>query len=82
MKAEVDNLHINKLVNFLISLNNLETEVVDLDVGKLKVVPINLKKWSDVVKNEVVKNTKYNTQTDKRKRIRQENFLCDYFNSH
>ena len=82
MKAEVDNLHINKLVNVLISLNNLETEVVDLDVGKLKVVPINLKKWSDVVKNEVVKNTKYNTQTDKRKRIRQENFLCDYFNSH
>ena len=74
MKAEVDNLHINKLVNALISLNNLETEVVDLDVGKLKVVPINLKKWSDVVKNEVVKNTKYNTQTDKRKRIRQENF--------
>ena len=82
MKAEVDNLHINKLVNVLISLNNLETEVVDLDVGKLKVVPINFKKWSDVVKNEVVKNTKYNTQTDKRKRIRQENFLCDYFNSH
>ena len=82
MKAEVDNLHVNKLVNVLISLNNLETEVVDLDVGKLKVVPINLKKWSDVVKNEVVKNTKYNTQTDKRKRIRQENFLCDYFNSH
>ena len=82
MKAEVDNLHINKLVNVLISLNNLETEVVDLDVGKLKVVPINLKKWSDVVKNEVVKNTKYNTQTDKRKKIRQENFLCDYFNSH
>ena len=82
MKAEVDNLHINKLVNVLISLNNLETEVVDLDVGKLKVVPINLKKWSDVVKNEVVKNTKYNTQTDKRKIIRQENFLCDYFNSH
>ena len=74
MKAEVDNLHINKLVNVLISLNNLETEVVDLDVGKLKVVPINLKKWSDVVKNEVVKNTKYNTQTDKRKRIRQEKF--------
>ena len=74
MKAEVDNLHINKLVNVLISLNNLETEVVDLDVGKLKVVPINLKKWGDVVKNEVAKNTKYNLQTDKRKRIRQKNF--------
>ena len=74
MKAEVDNLHINKLVNVLVSLNNLETEGVDLDVGTLKVVPINLKKWSDAVKNEVVKNTKYNTQTDKRKRIRQENF--------
>ena len=31
-----------------------------IDVGKLKTVPIDLKKLSDVVANEVVKNTKLN----------------------
>ena len=59
MKAEVDKLDINKLVNVLTSLNNLKTKLDDLDVGKLKTVPIDLKKLSDVV--EVVKNTKFNT---------------------
>ena len=33
----------------------------DLDVGKLKTVPIDLKKLSDVVNKEVLK-TKYNTE--------------------
>ena len=33
----------------------------DLDVGKLKTTPIDLKKLIDVVHNEVVKNTKFNT---------------------
>ena len=61
MKAEVDNLDVNKLVNLPISLNNIKTKVVDLDVGKLKVVPIDLKNRSDAVKDEVFKNTKYNT---------------------
>ena len=42
-------------------MNNLKTKVHDLDVGKLKTVPVNLKKLSDVVDNEVVKNTKFNT---------------------
>ena len=41
------------------SLNNLKTKVDDLDVGKLKAAPIDLK--SDVVDNQIVKNTKYNT---------------------
>ena len=59
MKAEVDKLDINKLVNVLTSLNNLNTKLDNLDVGKLKTVPIDLKKLSDVV--EVVKNTKFNT---------------------
>ena len=31
-----------------------------IDVGKLKTFPIDLKKLSDVVANEVVKNTKLN----------------------
>ena len=36
------------------SLNNLRTKVDDLGVGKLKNVPKDLKKLSDVVDNEVV----------------------------
>ena len=61
LKAEVDKLDINKLVNVPTSLNNLKTKVDDLDVGKLKTVPIDLTKISDVVANEVVKNTKFHT---------------------
>ena len=36
-------------------MNNLEIKVNDLDVGKSKTVPIDLRKLSDAVKNEVVK---------------------------
>ena len=43
------------------SLNNLKTNVDELDVGKLKLVSVDLKKLSDAVANEVVKNTKFNT---------------------
>ena len=32
-----------------------------MDVSKLKTVPVDLKKLSDVVDNEVVKNAKFNT---------------------
>ena len=42
-------------------MNNLKTKVNDLDVSKLKTVPLDLKKLSCVVDNEVVKNTKFNT---------------------
>ena len=55
MKAEVDKLDINKVTNVQTSLNNLKTKVDDLDV------PADLKKLSDVVDNDVVKNTKFNT---------------------
>ena len=39
----------------------MKPKVDDLDVGKLKAVPVNLKKLIDVVVNEVVKNIKFNT---------------------
>ena len=42
-------------------MNNLKTKVVDLDVDKLKTIPVDLKKLSDEVDNEVAKNTKSNT---------------------
>ena len=48
-------------MNVPVSLNNLKIKVDDLDVGNLKTVPIDLKNLSDVVDNNVVKNTKSNT---------------------
>ena len=42
-------------------MNSLKPKVHDLDVDKLKAVPVNLKKLIDVVVNEVVKNVKFNT---------------------
>ena len=48
-------------MNVPTSLNNLKTKVDDLDVGNLKTADIDLKKLSDVVDNEVIKNTKFNT---------------------
>ena len=65
LKAEFGKLDINKLVNFTTSLNNLKTKVDNLDADKMKTVPVDLKKLSDVVDNEVVKNTKFNTLNTK-----------------
>ena len=42
-------------------MNNLKAKIDDLDVAKLKNVPVDLKKLSDVVDNEVVKNTEFST---------------------
>ena len=42
-------------------MNNLKTEVDDLDVGKLKTVSVDLKESSYAVDKEVVRNTKFNT---------------------
>ena len=39
-------------------MNYLKTKVDDSDVGKLKTVPVTLKKLSDVVNKKVVKNSK------------------------
>ena len=42
-------------------MNNLKTKGDDLDVGKLKTVPVDLEKLRDAMDNEVIKNTKLNT---------------------
>ena len=54
MNDEIEKLDVNKLIwiNFL--------TVDDLDVDKLKTVPIDFKKLSDVMDKKVVKNTKFN----------------------
>ena len=54
MKAEVDKIDINKLVNVSTSLNDLKTKVDDVYVSKLKTAPIDLKKLSNVASKEVV----------------------------
>ena len=75
LKAEVDKLYINKLVNVPTILNNLKTKVNNLDLGKLKAVPMDLTKLSNVVHNDIVKNKKLNTvQTKQSKQLRKENF--------
>ena len=61
MKVEVDKPDINKLVNVLVSLNNLKTKVNDLDFGKLKNVFADLKKISDLLDYKVVNKTKLDT---------------------
>ena len=40
----------------------LKTEVDKIDVNKLKTTPIDLDRLSNLVKNDVVKNTDYNTK--------------------
>ena len=42
------------MVNVLTSLNNSKTKVDELDVSKLKTVPVNIKKVRDVVDKQVV----------------------------
>ena len=42
LKAEIGKLGINKLINVPTSLNNLKVKVDNLDVGKLKTVPVDL----------------------------------------
>ena len=46
-------------------MNNLKTNVDGLDVAKIKTIIVDLEKLSDVVNNEVVKNTKFNTPKTK-----------------
>ena len=60
-KAEVKKLDINKLVNVPTGLNNLKTKVDDLDIGQLKTVSINLKKFDETKKSDGVNKEIHNT---------------------
>ena len=56
MKAEVDKQDITKFVNVLIGLKDLKTKADYLDAGKLKTVPVDLKKKTSLaVSKEIVK---------------------------
>ena len=52
----------------------LYTEVDKIDAGKLKTVPVDLAKMSNVVKNDVVKKTEYNSLKTKLDSIDTTNF--------
>ena len=48
------------MVNVATGLNDFERKLDDLDVGKLKAVPIEVKKLNDAVHKKVPKNTRFN----------------------
>ena len=49
LKVEINKLDTKKLINALTDLNDLRAKIDDLDLGKLKMVPIDLEKVSDLV---------------------------------
>ena len=42
------------------ALSSLKSKVDRLNIGKLETTPVDLSRFSDAVKNEVVKKTEYN----------------------
>ena len=60
LKSDVDKLDIDKLKNVPIGLKSLKSKVDRLDTRKLGTTPFDLSKPSNVVKNDVAKNTQYN----------------------
>ena len=60
-KADIKNISHDDTSGFALKTNsaNLKTEVDKLDIDKLKPVPTDLSKLSNVVKNDLVKKTDY-----------------------
>ena len=76
-KADLKDIsHIN-ISNFALKSNlaSLKTEVDNIDAGKLKTVPVDLAKSSNVVRNDVVKKTEYNKLVTKVDNIDTTNFV-------
>ena len=57
------------------NLASLKTEVDNIDADKLKTVPVDLAKLSNVVKNDVAKKTEYNKSVTKADNIDTTNFV-------
>ena len=66
-KDDIKNIAHVDTSNFALKTNlaNLKTEVDTLDTDKLKKVPVDLSKLSNVVKSEVIKKTEYNKLVNK-----------------
>ena len=60
-KADIKNIPHDDTSRFALKtdLASLKTEVDKLDINKLVLVPVDLNKLSDVIKNDVVKRTAY-----------------------
>ena len=76
-KDDIKNITHRDTSNFAFKTNlaNLKTEVDTLDIEKLKTVPVDLSKLYYVVKNEVIKKTKYNKLVNKVNNIDTSGFL-------
>ena len=63
-KADIKNISHADTSSFALKTNlaDLKTEVDKLDIDKLVLVPVDLSKLSDVVKNNVVKKSDYNAK--------------------
>ena len=63
-KADIKNISHVDTSSYALKTNlaNLKTEVDKLDIDKLKPVPVDLSKLSDVVQNDFVKKTDYNAK--------------------
>ena len=63
-KADIKNISHVDTSSFALKTNlaNLKTEVDKLDIDKLVPVPTDLSKLSNVVKNNVIKKTDYNSK--------------------
>ena len=57
------------------NLASLETEVDKIDADKLKTVPLDLAKLSNVIKNDVIKKTEYDQLVGKLNVIDNKNFV-------
>ena len=53
------------MVNVPTSFSHLKTKVDDLGIGKSEVIPVNLKKVSEILDNEFVKNQNISTPKTK-----------------
>ena len=61
-QESVNKLYIGKLKTVLTNLKNLKSKVDKLCVDKLVLVPVNLSKLSDVVKNDAVEEDVYDAK--------------------
>ena len=59
LKLDTDKLDIDELVKVISGLSSLKNKEDKLVIGKLKSIPVDLSKLSDVVKNDVVKKNEY-----------------------
>ena len=77
IKVDIKNITHVDTSHFALKTNlaNLKTEVDKIDIDKLKTVPIDLSKLSNVVKNEVIKKDEYNKLVNKVNNIETSGFL-------